>query len=282
MLRPARCLRSSGESLDTDKLGGNHCCLAGPSAPKYKERRQPALAEVLRGKRQQRSGPRGQRRARQPQAGASECMSQEPQPFGSTRAARKFKPLCTRVLAFNLARHRHAHLARLRIMMEARRKTPLHSRERSQRGIVAHHLAAKTAASFFFFIIGGFDRGAAGRYPPLRASGSVGTTPCFLFFGPIAMASAMKDLSASRRSSVNELCSFVGATQVESIALLSKFNWNVAVRMFLCFAFKNLVRAHMKHHPSTLSEQCRHHPWGTSVQLAWLLTKGCSFSPTYR
>eukprot|EP00752_Nemacystus_decipiens_P012031 g10666.t1 len=42
------------------------------------------------------------------------------------------------------------------------------------------------------------------------------------------MASAMKSLSASRRSSVNELCSFVGATQVESIALLSKFNWNVA------------------------------------------------------
>ncbi|CAM9616275.1 unnamed protein product [Pylaiella littoralis] len=38
----------------------------------------------------------------------------------------------------------------------------------------------------------------------------------------------MKELSASRRSSVNELCSFVGASQVESIALLSKFNWNVA------------------------------------------------------
>eukprot|EP00903_Cladosiphon_okamuranus_P007717 g7478.t1 len=42
------------------------------------------------------------------------------------------------------------------------------------------------------------------------------------------MASAMKDLSASRRSSVNELCSFVGASEVESIAVLSKFNWNLA------------------------------------------------------
>lgn len=43
----------------------------------------------------------------------------------------------------------------------------------------------------------------------------------------------MKNLSASRRSSVNELCSFVGATQVESIALLSNFSWNVAVRFAL-------------------------------------------------
>ncbi|CAM9950426.1 unnamed protein product [Ectocarpus sp. 6 AP-2014] len=38
----------------------------------------------------------------------------------------------------------------------------------------------------------------------------------------------MRDLSASRRASVNELRSFVGATEVESIALLGKFNWNVA------------------------------------------------------
>ncbi len=45
------------------------------------------------------------------------------------------------------------------------------------------------------------------------------------------MTSAMKDLSASRRASVNELCSFVGATHVESIALLSRFNWNVAVSL---------------------------------------------------
>lgn len=126
-------------------------------------------------------------------------------------------------------------------MMEARRKTPLDSRERSQRGIVAHHLAAKNSGEFImggsiaWQQVGTLSEPSGVIYCPWN-------TPCFclLFFGPIAMASAMKDLSASRRSSVNELCSFVGATQVESIALLSKFNWNVAVRMFLCFAFKNL------------------------------------------
>lgn len=56
-----------------------------------------------------------------------------------------------------------------------------------------------------------------------------------------AMASAMKDLSASRLSSMNELCSFVGATQVESMALLSKFNWNVAVGAFK-HRYRSVVR----------------------------------------
>lgn len=50
----------------------------------------------------------------------------------------------------------------------------------------------------------------------------------------------MRDLSASRRASVSELCSFVGATEVESIALLGKFNWNVAVRAWDGF-FSNRV-----------------------------------------
>ncbi|CAM9602689.1 unnamed protein product [Scytosiphon promiscuus] len=42
------------------------------------------------------------------------------------------------------------------------------------------------------------------------------------------MASSVARLSASQRSSVNDLCSFVGASEVESAALLAEFNWNVA------------------------------------------------------
>eukprot|EP00904_Undaria_pinnatifida_P001651 jgi/Undpi1/11487/HiC_scaffold_30.g13784.m1 len=44
----------------------------------------------------------------------------------------------------------------------------------------------------------------------------------------LRMASAMKKLSPSRRSAANELCSFVGATQIQSVALLERFNWDVA------------------------------------------------------
>lgn len=50
---------------------------------------------------------------------------------------------------------------------------------------------------------------------------------------PAAMSSTAKYLSASRRSSVNELCSFVGATRAQSVTLLENFNWNVAVRACL-------------------------------------------------
>lgn len=55
------------------------------------------------------------------------------------------------------------------------------------------------------------------------------------------MSSAVKYLSASRRSSVNELCSFVGATRAQSVTLLENFNWNVAVRACLLLFILVLV-----------------------------------------